>query len=839
MAIKPIEILIKAKDEASGILGSVQAKVAAVAVAIAAYFSVTLFKGAVTSAAELDVQMRKLDGVIAATGGAAGLTAIEIDTMARRLDEATLGSAAGFRDAAAQLLTFKSVGKDAFETTLMLAQDLADAGFGSVTANAVQLGKALEDPVQGLSALTRSGVTFTEQQQEVIKSLMETGRHAEAQALILEAVAGQVGGVATAMGGGLAGAVDLAGKRFTDLKEKLGKAVLPVFAEFNNKLAELYKRLTDDGTVSRFGEAIAKGFQAALDWGLAFLAQVDFDAIGQKATALASRTGEAFDAIGQYARNAGDIVRLVWGVMSAGSNAVLAAVYTVGTAFAGVASNIQSGIALIFEAFAKITPGVISDSYKLAAEEIRLSAEATGAASEALGEKAREAFLGMSDGAQLARNGWAGLTTEVEKASTTTEVAAGSLEALVEELQAAEAASDAAAQATTDKAAADENARLAVIALRTEVEAYKREYEAALAAGNVQLAVEKLEQIQQALQKTSGQAKVTADEVKAAFVLMGISTEKELTAAAAKSKAAFIIVKDSGQATAEGVQQSFKKMADAAIASGDAGAIAFAKSQAAANGYTIAVDASGKATLVANDANKKAGDIHNNTAGTVEKHRTALERLNDARDREISALEKANSLKERADALERKRLGVDKQGFAADSDGNRITQLIPTKRSVFENAKSQGLTEAQSLELSDQFIDERGRQTGWAGADFNAGENWGTELEKAIDKLVFQNARTGKPATPQNPAVDPRNPSGTAAKAAEKSALDERQRATAKENVGATPLQRERPTPATTFISNITLPGAGTTRLSFSDANSQREAEALMRQILAARGASS
>ena len=85
---------------------------------------------------------------MAATGGAAGLTAEELDAMARRLDEATLGSAAGFRDAQIELLTFKSVGVDAFERTLIAAQDLSEAGFGRYKT-VVQLGKALEDPVKG------------------------------------------------------------------------------------------------------------------------------------------------------------------------------------------------------------------------------------------------------------------------------------------------------------------------------------------------------------------------------------------------------------------------------------------------------------------------------------------------------------------------------------------------------------------------------------------------------------------------------------------------------------------------------------------------------------------
>jgi len=64
---------------------------------------------------------------------------------------------------------------------------------------------------------------------------------------------------------------------------------------------------------------------------------------------------------------------------------------------------------------------------------------------------------------------------------------------------------------------------------------------------------------------------------------------------------------------------------------------------------------------------------------------------------------------------------------------------MQTQRSVYDNAKSQGLSEAQALQVSNQFI-QNGQQVGWSGANTAKGENWGTELQKAIDKLVLANA---------------------------------------------------------------------------------------------------
>ena len=121
----------------------------------------------------------------------------------------------------------------AFDRTTMAALDLAAAGFGTAESNAIQLGKALNDPVKGLSALTRSGVTFTEQEQDKIKALVESGKELEAQEMILAAIEKQVGGTAEAT-------ADSSAKMslgFADLKESIGLALLPAFDAMNDKLA--------------------------------------------------------------------------------------------------------------------------------------------------------------------------------------------------------------------------------------------------------------------------------------------------------------------------------------------------------------------------------------------------------------------------------------------------------------------------------------------------------------------------------------------------------------------------------------------------------------------------
>jgi hypothetical protein len=216
-------------------LGGAIARTVAAAAGLGA-IAATL-KGAIEESATADARFRMLEGVVQATGGAAGLTAEEIRALAKELDLATLGSVEGFESAAGALLTFRSVSGDAFRRALELSQDLASVMGGDAKSAAMQLGKALEDPDQGLTALTRSGVTLTEQQREQIKIFIRAGETAQAHALILDVVAGQVGGVAKAMAGGLAGAQDTVAFRWTELQRAAGDAMSPRLIEAANAVA--------------------------------------------------------------------------------------------------------------------------------------------------------------------------------------------------------------------------------------------------------------------------------------------------------------------------------------------------------------------------------------------------------------------------------------------------------------------------------------------------------------------------------------------------------------------------------------------------------------------------
>lgn len=133
----------------------------------------------------------------------------------------------------AKLLTFKELAQTAdtmggaFDRATMAAVDMAAAGFGEAESNAVQLGKALNDPIKGITALTRSGITFTDEQKELIKTLVDSGKTLEAQDMILQAIETQVGGTAEAT----ANASDKMRVGFKLVSEEIGLALLPIFED--------------------------------------------------------------------------------------------------------------------------------------------------------------------------------------------------------------------------------------------------------------------------------------------------------------------------------------------------------------------------------------------------------------------------------------------------------------------------------------------------------------------------------------------------------------------------------------------------------------------------------
>jgi hypothetical protein len=189
--------------------------------------------GAVRAAEEAQVADARLRNIVTSMGLFGSQTEIVTQRLFDFADATELATAVDgdlIRSTQAKLLTFKNLAVTADEVggamdrATLAAIDLAAAGFGEAEQNAVQLGKALQDPIKGITALARAGVTFTEQEKKKIATLVESGKILEAQDMILSAIETQVGGTAAATATGSAKMT----VAFNMMSDEIGKVLLPL-----------------------------------------------------------------------------------------------------------------------------------------------------------------------------------------------------------------------------------------------------------------------------------------------------------------------------------------------------------------------------------------------------------------------------------------------------------------------------------------------------------------------------------------------------------------------------------------------------------------------------------
>ena len=168
----------------------------------------------------------------------------ELKAAADRLGDATLFSQDDFIQSFNILSSFRAIAVESFTEVSEVAADIAQVMGSDVKSATVQLAKALEDPRRGLTALSRSGITFNETQTETIKKLVDSGKLLDAQALILETIKGQYEGAGEAAGKGFAGALDLLSENAADASEALGKGLEPAATAAANALAAILEQVS-------------------------------------------------------------------------------------------------------------------------------------------------------------------------------------------------------------------------------------------------------------------------------------------------------------------------------------------------------------------------------------------------------------------------------------------------------------------------------------------------------------------------------------------------------------------------------------------------------------------
>jgi hypothetical protein len=263
------------KDEVSGpakgIGSSLSGLVNPATVAAAGIGVLTLALGeGIKSAMETEKIQAQTAAVLASTGNAANLTAAQIGDLAQSISDYS-----GIDDQAVQegenlLLTFTNIqdkageGNDIFTQATEIMADMATAMGTDMSSQAIQLGKALNDPIAGVGALSRVGVTFTDEQKEMIRSMQEAGNTAGAQAVIMAELTKEFGGSAEAAGNTTAGAMDRLKNKMDDLFESVGTALLPKITEFADFALETLIPAVEDA-VAAVGPGLSDAFKLAGD----------------------------------------------------------------------------------------------------------------------------------------------------------------------------------------------------------------------------------------------------------------------------------------------------------------------------------------------------------------------------------------------------------------------------------------------------------------------------------------------------------------------------------------------------------------------------------------------
>jgi hypothetical protein len=187
--------------------------------------------------------MAQVNAALKSMGPVAGKTAAELEKTADALELNSLFEADEIlRKVTANMLTFGNVSGQTFDRAQQAAVDLATRMGTDLQSATILVGKALNDPVKGMSALSKAGIQFTASQRESIKAMVDSGNAAGAQAMILKELERQFSGSAAA-----AQNTDPWNKvsdAFAQMAEKVGTALLPLIPPLTDAILSVLNAFT-------------------------------------------------------------------------------------------------------------------------------------------------------------------------------------------------------------------------------------------------------------------------------------------------------------------------------------------------------------------------------------------------------------------------------------------------------------------------------------------------------------------------------------------------------------------------------------------------------------------
>jgi hypothetical protein len=295
----------------------------------------------IKEATEFQNVFAQTQAVIESTGMAAGFTAEEMAGLASDLSAASgmsLFSDDAILGATNVLATFKEIQGVQFENATAAILDMSQAMGMDLQSATVQVGKALNDPIGGISALSRVGVQFTEDQKAMIEEMVALGDVAGAQELILGELNSQFGGSAAAAVNTYAGRMKVLEEQFNDVKQGIGEALLPILQELGRFAVQYVVP-----AVEQMAEAFTTWLNS-VDWvGLMSLFETIFETISNAITSV------DWDGIFASISTAIETVMTTFQTLRAVFYEVLGAITTQIDIFWGIVEPVWNQLVTVFE----------------------------------------------------------------------------------------------------------------------------------------------------------------------------------------------------------------------------------------------------------------------------------------------------------------------------------------------------------------------------------------------------------------------------------------------------------------------------------------------------------
>jgi hypothetical protein len=264
----------------TGTFGKLAASVAPVGIAIAGIGATILgasaaFKPLLQAAGDAQRIMAQTNAVLSSTGGISGMTAQSVTKLAEEIAKTTPVQDEAVQSAENMLLRYTSIGKDVFPTATKALVDMT-IGMNSgvipseqeLVSMAEQLGKALQNPAEGMTLLRREGIVLTDAQKELITQLQNTGEGAKAQGVILDALQEKFGGSGAAAMNTYLGSQQNLENETHKLKVEMGDVLLPAATMLNQVFS---------GMLSSAIQFVASHMQALQGWCIALAGAFNTD----------------------------------------------------------------------------------------------------------------------------------------------------------------------------------------------------------------------------------------------------------------------------------------------------------------------------------------------------------------------------------------------------------------------------------------------------------------------------------------------------------------------------------------------------------------------------------